>query len=67
MKVLALPARVLSLGTYVVVKPIEAVKAFITRSRWMNAAAGPKNGAKAGNKDEGARDRGTTEGRRKAK
>ena len=27
MKVLALPARVLSLGTYVVVKPIEAVKA----------------------------------------
>ncbi len=52
MKVFALPVRVLPLGTYVVVKPIEAEKAegVYHRSRWMNAAAGPKDRAKAGNK-----------------
>ena len=52
MKALALLVRVLPLGTYVVVKPIETVKVegVYHRSRWMNAAAGPKDRAKAGNK-----------------
>ncbi len=52
MKVLALLARVLPLGTYVVVKPIETVKVEGVHhsSRWMDVAAGPKDKAKAGNK-----------------
>ena len=69
MKMLALPERVLSLGTYVVVKPIEAEKAegACQSSCRASAAAGPKDRAKTRNQGEGARNEGTTEGHRKMK
>ena len=69
MKALALPERVLSLGTYVVVEPIEVEQTdgVHHRSRWMDAAAGPKDKAKAGSKTKAQGTEEPQRRRRKAK